>query len=134
MIVLPRSSVLLLALGLTTVGLAGCAHNDGSRYDEDGNNSGSQYNRNQYGADDRYRGENRAWNNATGKGDQNMGAQPGARYADNDNCPVKGGKVSRSLPTAEWRGKKVGFCCGGCQERWNAMGEAEKESAFAKTR
>lgn len=33
----------------------------------------------------------------------------------NSECPVMGGGVGKDTPyTAEYKGKKIGFCCAGC--------------------
>lgn len=41
--------------------------------------------------------------------------------------PVK----AKSPPTAEWKGKTVGFCCADCVDGWNALSPAEKDKALA---
>lgn len=39
----------------------------------------------------------------------------------NKTCPVMGGKVDKDTPyTAEYKGKKIGFCCPACIEKFNA--------------
>ena len=55
-----------------------------------------------------------------------------SNYADNATCPVMGGSISDKVPTVEWRGHRVGFCCTSCVAKWNAMSESEKDAAWAK--
>ncbi|MCC9602506.1 hypothetical protein LOC67_18295 [Stieleria sp. JC731] len=50
---------------------------------------------------------------------------------DNEYCPMMGGKVSADGGTVEWNGKTIGFCCDGCDEKWEALTEEEKEAKFA---
>lgn len=33
-------------------------------------------------------------------------------------CPVMGEKVNPKAPTAEYKGKTIGFCCAGCDEKF----------------
>jgi hypothetical protein len=66
----------------------------------------------------------------TGPGDDNI--QPVAATAiANEYCPIMGGEVSEDAPTVEWNGKTVGFCCAGCDEKWEALSEEEKAEKFA---
>jgi hypothetical protein len=47
----------------------------------------------------------------------------------NDTCPVMPEHaVDPEGPTAEYHGTKIGFCCAGCPEKWDAMTDAEKEA------
>jgi hypothetical protein len=32
--------------------------------------------------------------------------------------------------TREFKGQKVGFCCGGCPGTWDKLSDAEKEAKF----
>ena len=39
----------------------------------------------------------------------------------NDICPVMGGKVDKDTPySVEYKGEKIGFCCAGCVDTFNA--------------
>ena len=39
----------------------------------------------------------------------------------NQICPVMGGEVDKDTPyTAEYKGKRIGFCCLACIEKFNA--------------
>ena len=49
----------------------------------------------------------------------------------NTACPVSGMPVDPDAPTVDYAGGKVGFCCGGCPARWEAMSEADKEKMAA---
>ena len=38
----------------------------------------------------------------------------------NTTCPIMGGKIDNSTPyKAEYKGKTIGFCCGGCVSMFN---------------
>ena len=47
--------------------------------------------------------------------------------------PIKPEKVTASL-TREYKGQKVGFCCGGCPEAWDKLTDAQKEAKLAKAK
>lgn len=47
--------------------------------------------------------------------------------AVNPNDPV-----DPAVASAEWKGKKIGFCCNGCVPKWNKMTPAQKDAAVAK--
>lgn len=52
--------------------------------------------------------------------------KPGeAQIGDKTVCPVSGEEftVSASSPKVEYKGKTVYFCCGGCNEKFNANPE-----------
>ncbi len=53
-----------------------------------------------------------------------------ASKAINKNCPVSGNPVRPGI-TAVSDGKTVGFCCGGCIGRWEAMTSAQKTEKLA---
>lgn len=38
---------------------------------------------------------------------------------EQENCPVMGGKINKAVFT-EYKGKKVYFCCAGCDKKFNA--------------
>ncbi|MBI5722395.1 MAG: hypothetical protein HZA50_00395 [Planctomycetes bacterium] len=68
-----------------------------------------------------------------------MLAPPGCRSdardqapAVNARCPILGKKINPdSVPaslTREFKGQKVGFCCGGCPGAWDKLTDAEKEA------
>ncbi|MBA4317661.1 MAG: hypothetical protein C0412_04605 [Flavobacterium sp.] len=38
----------------------------------------------------------------------------------NEVCPVMGNKVNPKTPTAEYKGKTIGFCCAGCDAKFKA--------------
>lgn len=58
--------------------------------------------------------------------------QPGSNAIANTECPIMGSEVDPELPTAEWNGKTIGFCCeaGGCKEKFLAMSDEEKAKAL----
>jgi len=37
----------------------------------------------------------------------------------NKYCPVRGEEVDPETPTVDYKGKKVGFCCPGCDKKFN---------------
>jgi len=49
----------------------------------------------------------------------------------NDHCPIMGGEVTPKGGTVEWNGKTIGFCCDGCDEKWEALSEEEKAEKLA---
>ena len=68
-------------------------------------------------------------------------AAPADGAVANARCPIMGGKLDRAnVPgrlTVTFRGRKVGFCCGGCPAQWAQLSEAEKakklQTALPKT-
>jgi hypothetical protein len=53
-------------------------------------------------------------------------------------CPIMGGAIDLSNIPAEltrgYQGGKVGFCCAGCPEKWDALSEDEKQAKLAKAK
>ena len=45
----------------------------------------------------------------------------------NKTCPISGRTVSAGS-TVSYGDKTVGFCCGGCISKWNALTDADKTS------
>jgi hypothetical protein len=54
-----------------------------------------------------------------------------ATAAVNTACPFSGGPVNSAL-TASYNGKTVGFCCAGCQSKWEAASDADRAAMFTK--
>jgi len=54
----------------------------------------------------------------------------------NARCPMMGNDIDpANVPahlTRMHKGKKVGFCCGGCPAAWDALSDAEKEAKLTK--
>lgn len=48
----------------------------------------------------------------------------GEMAAWNKVCPIRGEEVNAEAPTVEYNGKTYGFCCPGCDEKFNT--DAEK--------
>ena len=48
----------------------------------------------------------------------------------NTKCPISGRPIS-AASTVSYGDKTVGFCCGGCISKWNAMTDADKTSKLA---
>lgn len=59
----------------------------------------------------------------------------GKIIASNTQCPLMNEHPVRATTSEDsvrlWRGKTVGFCCQDCAEGWDAMGEKERDEAFA---
>ena len=36
----------------------------------------------------------------------------------NKYCPIRGGEVDPETPTVEYKGKIIGFCCPGCDDKF----------------
>ncbi len=53
-----------------------------------------------------------------------------AMGAINSKCPISGEAIDGKT-TASFQGKTVGFCCGNCASKWNAMSDADKQAKFA---
>jgi hypothetical protein len=51
--------------------------------------------------------------------------------AVNAKCPYSNNPVNTSI-TADYKGRTVGFCCGGCVTRWNKEIDADRDSMLAK--
>jgi len=52
----------------------------------------------------------------------------------NSKCPVMPAHAAGTKTTADYNGKKVGFCCPGCVPKWDAMSDADKAAALAKAK
>lgn len=50
----------------------------------------------------------------------------------NKNCPIMGKEVDTEAPTREFKGVSIGFCCPGCDRKWDKKSDAEKMSLLAK--
>lgn len=62
----------------------------------------------------------------------NAPAQPPEGFA-NANCPIMGNPIDTEIDAAPWKeGKKVGFCCPGCIDKWNELSEADKVAKLAQ--
>jgi YHS domain-containing protein len=46
-------------------------------------------------------------------------------------CPVMGNKVNPKIPTAEYKGKTIGFCCAGCDKKFRADPETYMKNLSA---
>jgi hypothetical protein len=50
----------------------------------------------------------------------------------NANCPIMGNEVEADGGSTTWDGKEVGFCCGKCVGKFEAMDDAQKQAALDK--
>jgi hypothetical protein len=62
--------------------------------------------------------------------------RPADDRAVNARCPIMGSaidpaKVPANL-TRPFKGRKVGFCCGGCPAAWDQLSEDQKQAALDK--
>lgn len=48
----------------------------------------------------------------------------------NTKCPVSGKPVD-TAHTVSYKGQTVGFCCGNCPTKWEAMKDADKDAKLA---
>lgn len=58
----------------------------------------------------------------------------GAMGMMNTKCPLSGEALPANCPSADYQGGKVGFCCNGCADKWNAMTDAQKAEHFARSK
>jgi hypothetical protein len=49
----------------------------------------------------------------------------------NDRCPMQPACNQALETTVDYKGGKVGFCCGGCLAEWNALDDAQRAERFA---
>ena len=54
--------------------------------------------------------------------------------AVNTICPIMGNEVDPDAATVEFKGQTVGFCCEGCDEKWNKLSDEEKEQELAEAK
>lgn len=52
----------------------------------------------------------------------------------NTTCPFSGEALNAKSPTAEYQGKKIGFCCNKCLAKFNKMDDAGKAAEAAKAK
>lgn len=50
----------------------------------------------------------------------------------NKICPIKDNEVDKELPTRTFKGVTIGFCCPGCEGKWDAKTDDEKMALLAK--
>ena len=50
----------------------------------------------------------------------------------NKVCPIKGNEVDKESPTRQFKGVTIGFCCPGCEGKWDAKTDDEKMALLAK--
>jgi len=50
----------------------------------------------------------------------------------NANCPMMGNPVEEDGGTTDWNGQTIGFCCGKCVDKFNALDDAGKQAALDK--
>jgi hypothetical protein len=51
----------------------------------------------------------------------------------NAKCPLMGTAMGKTAPenmTRMYKGQRVGFCCGTCLKKWDAMNDADREATF----
>lgn len=63
------------------------------------------------------------------------GASPDESEAvatDNRMCPIMGHPVTADGGSVAWNGKKIGFCCEGCQPEFEKLSDEEKTAKLAE--
>ena len=50
----------------------------------------------------------------------------------NKHCPIMGGDVATDGGTTTWNKKLIGFCCPGCEEKWDKLSEEDKVKKLAE--
>lgn len=50
----------------------------------------------------------------------------------NKVCPIKGGEVDAESPTRQFKGVTIGFCCQGCEGKWDKKTDDERMALLAK--
>ncbi|HVU63859.1 MAG TPA: hypothetical protein VHC70_07775 [Phycisphaerales bacterium] len=59
-------------------------------------------------------------------------SKPAAQVmASNEVCPLSGHAINPKF-TSTYNGKTIGFCCGGCKAKFDAMSDADKAKMAAK--
>ena len=66
--------------------------------------------------------------------DQQTKTTTDTNVAVNTVCPIMGGKVDPDIETAQFKGQTVGFCCEGCDEKWNKLTDDEKDQKLAEAK
>ena len=46
----------------------------------------------------------------------------------NKKCPMTGEELAPNPVTADYQGKKVGFCCAGCVTKWSKLTPSEMDA------
>lgn len=49
----------------------------------------------------------------------------------NTHCPIMGGEVTPEGGTTQWNGQTIGFCCDGCEPKWDALSDEAKGEKLA---
>jgi len=47
-------------------------------------------------------------------------------------CPIKEGEVDKESPTRQFKGQTIGFCCAGCEGKWDKKTDEEKMALLVK--
>jgi len=50
----------------------------------------------------------------------------------NKTCPIMGGEVSKDAPSRQFKGVTIGFCCPGCDRKWDRQSDERKIALLAK--
>lgn len=51
----------------------------------------------------------------------------------NKVCPIKGNEVDKESPTRQFKGQTIGFCCPGCEGKWDKKTDGEKMVLLTKS-
>jgi hypothetical protein len=50
----------------------------------------------------------------------------------NTKCPIMGSEVDPSGPTRQFKGATIGFCCPGCDRKWDSKSDGERMALLAR--
>ena len=50
----------------------------------------------------------------------------------NKTCPIMGGEVNKDAPARQFKGVTIGFCCPGCDRKWDRQSDEKKIALLAK--
>jgi len=50
----------------------------------------------------------------------------------NKTCPIMGGEVNNDAPARQFKGVTIGFCCPGCDRKWDRQSDEKKIALLAK--
>lgn len=66
--------------------------------------------------------------------DKSTDAEASPAIFVNDSCPIGKEPVVADGGVSVHNGEKVGFCCPGCKEEWEAMSAEDKDAFVAKAK
>lgn len=67
----------------------------------------------------------------TNSGNESSASEQEQPKTVNVHCPIMGGDVTADGGTVTWNGKLIGFCCSGCDKKWEKLSDEEKAQKLA---